>query len=200
MMRYLKYAALALVLAVPAALWAQPGAPAQPGDVAARVGDRVITLKEVDEAWRRADSVEHTRATQMLYTGRKEMLDRMIADLLIEQTAKAKGVTPEQFVKDDAAKRVKPVSDAEITAFYDANKSRVQGKPFEDVRVAIRQFLEQQQQTQAREALVAELKKAGPAIQVAIEPPRQKVDVAAADPARGGAAAPVVIVEFSDYQ
>jgi hypothetical protein len=204
MLKRLKYAAAAAALALPAIVCAQQGtgqssAPL-PADAAARVGDRVITMKELDEAWRQADPVEHTRATQQLYEGRKQTLDRMIADMLIEGAAKAKGIPPEQYAKDETARRIKPVSDAEITTFYEQNKARMQGKPLEDMRPAIRKYLEEQRADAARESLVAELRKAGPAIRVGIDPPRQTVAVAPTDPSRGGARAPVVIVEFSDYQ
>jgi L-arabinose isomerase len=168
--------------------------------VAARVGDRVITVKEVDEAWRTQDPVEHTRATQALYDGRRGTLDRLIADMLIEQAAKARGVSVDQYTKDEIGKRSKPVTDTDVNAFYEANKSRMQGKPLEEMRGAIRAFLEQQQTANARQELVTELRKAGPAIRTLLEPPRQVVEIAAHDPVRGGAKAPVTIVEFSDYQ
>jgi protein-disulfide isomerase len=201
MLRQLRYAAAALALAVPAVVCAQQAATPPPGPgEAARVGDRVITLKEVDEAWRQADPVEHTRATQMLYEGRKTTLEEMIANILIEQAAKAKSLTPAQFAEAETAKRIKPISDADITSFYEQNKARMQGKPLEEMRPAIRSFLEQQQQASARAALVAELKKSGPPVRLGIDPPRREVAVAATDPARGPADAPVTIVEFSDYQ
>jgi hypothetical protein len=204
-MRQLKCAAAALVLTLPGVVCAQqstsqPTAPPADISVAAQVGDRVITMKEIDDAWRKADPVEHTRATQLLYQGRKDTLDRMISDMLIEQAAKAKGVSAEQYLKDETAKRLKPVSDAEIAIFYEQNKPRMQGKPLEEMRGAIRNFLEQQTQGNARAELVADLRKAGPPVRLNIDPPRQKVEVASTDPARGGAKAPVVIVEFSDYQ
>jgi hypothetical protein len=204
MVKRLKYAIAASALALPAVVCAQQGSgqPAAPlpAEAAARVGDRVITMKEVDEAWRQAEPVEHTRATQQLYDGRKQTLDRLIADMLIEQAAKAKGVPAEQYAKDEAARRIKPVSDGDIAAFYEQNKARMQGKPLDDMRPAIREYLAKQREATARESLVAELRKAGPPISIGIEPPRQTVAVSPADPARGGARAPVVIVEFSDYQ
>ena len=204
MITQLKYVAVAVALSLPGIVCAQGSgsqATTPPGsDVAARVGDRVITVKEVDEAWRRADPVEHTRATQMLYEGRKDTLDRMIADMLIEQAAKAKGVPADQLVKNETARRITPVTDAEIDAFYEQNKARMQGKPLADMRPAIRNYLEEQRQAAARNSLVAELRKAGPPIRLALDPPRQTVATAATDPSRGGARAPVVIVEFSDYQ
>lgn len=186
-------AALALTLPVVVSAQEQP-------EVAGRVGDRVITLKEVDEAWQKADATAHMRATQLLYQGRKEALDRLIGDLIIERAAKARGVPPEQFAKDEMAKRMKPVTDADVAAFYEQNKARMQGKSLEEMQGAIRQFLEQQQTAGAREALLTELRKGGPAVVVSLDPPRQAVEVAAGDPSRGPANAAVTLVEFSDYQ
>lgn len=203
MVKRIRQFAAALALAAPALVCAQqPAAPAAsaPGDVAARVGDRVITIAELDEAWRQNDAAAHAQAAQAMYDGRKQALDRLVADLLIEHAAKAKGVSAEQFAKEEIARRTKPITDADVAAFYEQNVSRMQGKPLQDMRGAIRSFLQQQRYADARQALVGELRAAGPGVRVALDPPRQKVDVAATDPARGGANAPVVLVEYSDYQ
>jgi len=169
-------------------------------DVAARVGDRVITVKELDDRWRARDPVEHARAAQMLYDGRRATLDRLIADLLIEQAAKEKGVSVDQYTKEEIARRIKPVAESDINAFYESNKARMQGKPLDELRGPIRNFLEQQQSANARQALVDDLRRSGPPIRTLIEPPRQAVELAAHDPVRGPDDAPVTLVEFSDYQ
>ena len=204
MLNQLRHLAVAVALAAPALVCAQqPAAPptvAGPGDVAARVGDRVITVAEVDAAWREADAAEQAQAAQAVYDGRKQALDRLVADIVIEQAAKAKGTSSEQFAKEEIAKRTRPITDADVAAFYDQNASRMQGKPLQEMRGAIRNYLQQQRYAEARQVLVSDLSKAGPPVRVALEPPRQKVDVAADDPSRGGANAPVVLVEYSDYQ
>jgi SurA N-terminal domain len=202
--RFIQLAA-AIAVAVPSLVCAQqPAAPAAvvagPGDVAARVGDRVITVAEVDQAWRDADAAAQAQAAQALFEGRRQALDRLVADMLIEQAAKAKGVSAAQFAKDEIARRTKPVAEADVDAFYQENAARMQGKRLDEVRGAIRTFLQQQQQAAARASLVSELRKAGPPVRVALDPPRQKVDVVATDPSRGAANAPVVVVEYSDYQ
>ena len=193
-----------MTMAVPSLVCAQqPAAPAgasAPADVAARVGDRMITVAEVDQKWREADAASQAQAAQAMYAGRKQALDRLVADLLIEHAAKAKGVAPEQFAKEEIARRTKPVSDPDVDAFYQQNVSRMQGKRLDEVRDAIRGFLQQQREAAARSELVSELRASGPAVRVALDPPRQKVDVASTDPARGGANARVVLVEYSDYQ
>jgi hypothetical protein len=199
----------ALAVALPSVVCAQQSQPAAPptpasppraGDVAAKVGDRVITVEELDKAWREADAAAQTQAVQALYDGRKEALDRIVGDMLIEQAAKAKGVAVDAFVREEIGKRTKPISDADVATFYEQNVGQMQGRPLQDMRGAIRNFMQQRRYAEARHALVTELKKSGPAVSIALDPPRQAVPVAAEDPSRGAANAAVVLVEYSDYQ
>ena len=204
-MKRLVHITAIVLMAMPSLVCAQQPAPppakvAAAGDVAARVGDRVITVAELDEAWRQADAAAQAQAAHALYEGRKQTLDRLLAEHLIAEAAKAKGVSAEQFAKEEIARRSKPVAEADVEAFYQQNVSRMQGKPLTEVRGMIRGFLEQQRQASARSALVSELRKAGPAVVVALDPPRQKIEVASTDPSRGGETASVVLVEYSDYQ
>jgi protein-disulfide isomerase len=157
-------------------------------------------MKEVEDAWKANDPAEHGRALQALYDGRKQALDSIIANMLIEQAAKARGVSVDQYTKEEIEKRIKPIADAEIDAFYEQNKGQLQGKPLTEMRGPIRNFLQQQQTARARGTFVAELRKAGPAIRTMMDPPRASVELAPTDPIRGNAGAPVTIVEFSDYQ
>ena len=191
---------LALACSTPAQQ--QAAAPAVPtgADVAARVGTRTITVKELDDRWRTDSPTEQAQAVQQLYDGRKAALDAIVADMLIEQAAKAKGQTTAQYRDAEVARRATPVTDGQIAAFYAQNQAQMQGRPLEQMTTAIRQYLEQQQRATAFQAMVAELRKAGPAVNVALDAPRYTVNVAADDPVLGGATAPVTLVEFSDFQ
>ena len=55
-------------------------------------------------------------------------------------------------------------------------------------------------QAQNLAIMVKELKAAGPAVSIALDPPRYEVAIAAHDPSRGPANAPITIIEFSEYQ
>jgi protein-disulfide isomerase len=168
--------------------------------VAARVGDRSITVRELDDKWRSSDAAEHAQALQALYDGRRAALEGLIADMLLAEEAKKKGMSPDAYVESEIARRIKPVTDAEVVTFYQSNVSQMQGRSLEQMTPAINRYLTDQQNATARAALVAELKKAGPAIRVSLDPPRQTVNLAATDPAVGAASAPVTLVEFSDFQ
>jgi hypothetical protein len=184
---------------------AEQSAPAsseqRPDQVVAEVDGRKITLRELDEKWLSIDPAEQTRVTQLLYQNRRNVLDQMVGDLLIDEAAKSAKQSTEQFLEQEMAKRSKPINEAEIKMFYDANKDRAQGRSYEELLGPIRTFLVSQREQQARAQLVDELKKKrGAAVRVTLDPPRREVQVAAHDPATGSPSAPVTIVEFSDYQ
>ena len=180
---------------------AVPAPPANPDTVVAEIGGRKFTLQELDAKWEEFDAAERARVTQMLYQNRRNMLDQLVGDILIETAAKAAKQSVEDFVKQDAVKRQTPVSEAEIAQFYEQNKDRAQGRTLDQLRQQIKDFLESQRRLQARALLVADLKsKTSGGVKVLLEPPRYTVAVKDTDPVRGAATAPVTLVEFSDYQ
>jgi protein-disulfide isomerase len=204
------FATCALLLALACSAPAQqPGAAqsgaaqsgsAAPADVAARIGDRAITVKELDDQWRKNDAAQQAQAMQQLYEGRRGALESIVAQTLIEQAAKAQGMTAEQFTEAEVARRVKPVTEGQIVSFFQENQSQMQGRPLAAMTTPIRGYLEEQERANAYRALVNELKKAGPAVTVVLDAPRSTVTVDPSDPVLGPANAPVTIVEFSDFQ
>jgi hypothetical protein len=185
----------------PSASAQAPSPPANPDLVVAEVGGRTVTLKELDARWEEFDAPERARVTQMLYQNRRNVLEQMVGDLLIETAAKAAGQTVEAFVAADAAKRMKPVSDAEVAQFYEQNKERAQGRTLDELRQQIQDFLAAQRKQQTRAQLVEELKtKNASAVKVLLEPPRYTMALAEHDPIRGDKSAPITVVEYSDYQ
>jgi protein-disulfide isomerase len=188
------FAAVATLLACSSA------AQQSPSDAAARVGDRTITVKELDDRWRASDPAAHAEATQKLYEGRRNALDEIVAEMLVAEAAKGKSMSPDAYVEAEIARRAKPVTDADVVAFYQSNISQMQGRTLDAIAPVINRYLQEQQRVTARQALVAELRKGGPALRVMIDAPRHEVTLAAADPALGSASAPVTIVEFSDFQ
>ena len=198
MMTFMKKA---VFFTVAATLLACSSAPAQQGsDVAARIGDRTVTVKELDDRWRADNPAEHAEATQKLYEGRRAALENMLAAMLIEQAAKGSGLSLEAYEESQVSSRVKPVTDAEVVAFYQANTNQMQGRPLDAMAPAINRYLEEQRRVEARQAWLADLRKKGPDVRVMIDAPRQEIALAATDPSTGAANAPVTIVEFSDFQ
>ena len=193
---------LALACSTPAQqTTAQQTATGQTGsEVAARVGDRAITLKEVDDHWRQTAPAGLAQALQQMYEGRKTALEAIVANMLIEQAAKAKGLDAAKFTEAEVARRVQPVTDGQVVAFYQENQAEMQGRALAAMSPAIRRYLEEQQRATAYRALVTELRKAGPRVDTVLDPPRYNVEIAPDDPVLGTGTAPVTLVEFSDFQ
>lgn len=178
-----------------------PAPAASPDQVVAEVGGRKVTLAELDAKWEEFDAAERARVTQLLYQNRRNMLEQLVGDILIENAAKSANQSVEQYLTQDAAKRQQPVTDAEVAQFYEQNRDRAQGRTLDDLRGQITEFLESQRKLQMRAQLVEELKSASAAnVKVLLDPPRYNVAVLDHDPIRGAAAAPITLVEFSDYQ
>ena len=192
-------AGLAACADEPAAAQAPP-LPANPDQVVAEIAGRKVTLKELDEKWEEFDSAERARVTQLLYQNRRNMLEQLMGDILIENAAKAAGQSVEAYLAADAAKRATPVSDAEVAAFYEQNKDRAQGRTLEQLSQQIKDFLAAQRQQQSRAQLVEDLKAKSGDVKVLLDPPRYTVKVEPNDPVRGEPTAPITLVEFSDYQ
>ena len=115
-------------------------------EVAARVGDRTITVKELDDRWR-ADAPVGAGAGHPAdcTTGASSALDAIVADMLIEQAAKAKGQTPAQYRDAEVARRVTPVTDGQIAAFFAQNQAQMQGRPLEADDWRSASYLDQQE-------------------------------------------------------
>jgi hypothetical protein len=177
--------------------------PVNPGGsdpVVAEVGGRKITMSEVDAKWQEFDAAERARLTQLLYQNRRNMLELVMGDVLIADAAKAANMTPEAYTEREIAKRTQPVGDADVQRFYEENKERAPGRTLEQLRQPITEYLQGQRKGQARALLVDELRNKTSNVKVLLDPPRVEVLVAANDPVRGAATAPVTLVEFSDYQ
>jgi protein-disulfide isomerase len=192
-----------LLLAVAASVLACSSASSQQAgsnEPAARIGDRVVTIKELEDRWRASNPADHAEVSQKLYDGRREALEEMVAEALIAEASKGKGMSPAAWAEAEVAKRVTPVTEADVVAFYQGNISQMQGRSVDVMAPAIRRYLTEQQEAVARQALLKELRSAGPAVRVLFDVPRHQVELAATDPSDGAASAPVTLVEFSDFQ
>lgn len=164
-------------------------------EVAARLGDQVITLEEVD-AKAMANSVQ---AFQALYDARRQALDQIVAERLLAQEAASRGISEDELVDLEVNQKVKAVTDNDVETFFNQNQARMQGQTLEQIGPQIRQYLSSQSVSAARQTFFDGLKKKT-ALTVSLDPPRVPVTIAAHDPSMGPADAEVTIVEFSDFQ
>ena len=173
-------------------------AAAPTADVVAYVEGAQVSLTQVDESIQGQLSKVRTEE----YNLRRTSLNRLIDEMLLESEAKTRGVAVDELIKTEIDAKAGEITDQEIQRFYDANKSRnrsIKGKTLEQVTPMIRQTLEQQKAASRRRAYVSELR-AQSDVKVMLQPPRAKVSVPEGEPAKGPEDAPIVVVEFSDYQ
>ena len=175
---------------------AEKGAsPSASGGVAAKVGDKSITLAELDSK----AAANLMKVRQQEFDVRAQALDQMIQDELFEREAKAKGVTKDKLIETEIAAKAPAPTQAEVDAYYEANKARMGTQTKEQISPQISAMLKQQKMAGVQADYVKALRqKYG--VKVLIEPPRVEVSTDD-DPVRGGGTgAPVTIVEFSDFQ
>jgi predicted DsbA family dithiol-disulfide isomerase len=168
------------------------------GTPVATIGDETITQGELDtwikeELWR--NQTDDGNASKV-YGLRQRGLERMIDQRLIDAEAARRGVSADQLLDDEAAKRVQ-VSDAEVKAFYDQHAGQWGDRKLETEAAGIRSYLERQKGTDAAQAFVAELR-ANAKVATLLEQPR--IAVEGKGHAKGPENASVTVIEFSDYE
>jgi hypothetical protein len=198
-MKKLLFCAALVVLTACSSAAEQARRPAQ-NEVVAIVGSKSFTLAEVDDKALEAPASNFGgKLSQALYDARRLALDEMIASHLMDEAARSEGVDRATLVEKQITSKVAPVTDAEISAWYQANQARVQGRSLEEVRQPIRTFLTQERMQAVRARYIEELR-GKTMVRIMLEPPRQKVAMVSNSPVRGPANAPVEIIEFSDFE
>jgi protein-disulfide isomerase len=179
---------------------AQPATQLSPDQPVATVGSWSITLSQVDELAMRQPvaSFGGVRLGQALYMARMAALDEIVGNRLLDEEAKARGMDRAALVEKEVASAVAAPTEADVSAWFEGNQTRVQGATLDQVRAPIRAMLTSERMDAARERFLTTLKGKTP-VTIMLEPPRQKV-ADGGHPSKGPADAPVVIVEFSDFQ
>jgi predicted DsbA family dithiol-disulfide isomerase len=124
-------------------------------------------------------------------------LNRLVEEKLVRAEAAKRGITKEELLAEEIQKNVAEPTGEEVDAFYEANKQRIK-KSKEEVASQIGQYLKQQREKDAREAFLERLEDEHNVVR-SFEPLRFDVN-ASGRPSLGPPSAPVVLVEFSDFQ
>ena len=192
--------ATSLLLAAACSTAAQQQKSPGPSDVVATVGTASVTLEQVDQKALQepAGSFGSMKLSQAIFEARRAAADQIVGDLLLDQEAKRRSVERAVLYEQEITAKAKPVVEADIAAWYQANAQRVQGATLDQVRAPIQSLLTQERIQGARDAFVETLKAKTP-VRVMIQPPRVSVS-AGTSPARGQANAPIELIEFADFQ
>ncbi len=172
--------------------------------VVARVGDDVITQAQLEEegaeALKQAEMQKlqcESNYKRSRHQALESTLETMVRDRLIEDEAKARGVSKEELLEAEVNGKIAEVDDAAVQAFYTQNQARI-NQPLERVSGQIKQYLSQEGRKTVYETFITSLETKH---NVKYNMGPYRVEVAKGDaPAKGPDSAPVTIVEFSDFQ
>jgi len=167
---------------------------ADAAQVAAKLDGESITIGELDTRAKERLYVRETRGGEAsaVYELREEALHAWVEERVLESEAKKRGLDVDGLVAEEVKARG-PVTDEEVAAFYEQNKSRVQGRTLEQLAPDIRRHLEGLREQEVRTALIDKAQ-----LEILLQPPR--VEVSSTGPSLGPADAPVTLIEFSDFQ
>ena len=171
-------------------------------EVMARIGDHTVdreaVMKEATDALAQVEAQKlkcEQDATRSEHEALENATKLAVHKKLFTLEAERRGMT-EDALREEMRAKIPEVTDADVDAFYESNKSRIK-EPKERIVEQIRAYLKQQRSQQAEVDFFTEAEKSFK-VEYLMEPLR--VEVASAGPGRGPAQAPVTIVEFSDFQ
>lgn len=116
---------------------------------------------------------------------------------LLRRAAEARGIDVEELIAEKTA-QAGEVTDEDVVAWYQLNRSALGGAQLEDLEPRIREFLRQQREERVIEEFTSELEQEHE-VRILLEPFRVELDNDGA-PSLGPEDAPVTLVEFSDFE
>ena len=130
----------------------------------------------------------------------RQQAEQTVNNMLLLDEARRRQVGPEEIIRKEVSDKVRPPTEAEVTKFYEDNKSRINGD-LNTVRNQIATYLQEQTRNRLEDELSARLQKSANIRWLITEPPQPVQNISVDDdPAKGPANAPVTIVEFTDFQ
>jgi protein-disulfide isomerase len=178
-----------------------PASPGSAGQPAAQVGDRLITMEEIDREWRKSDPASFIGLRREMYEIRRRIADTMITDELLAREAKARSVTVDALLKEEIPKRTVTLPESAIVSLYQGLGDRTRSASLDQMRPALRAWLERITEPElAKMSYLEELKKTTTRAELLVAAPRVEIERAAQDAALGPADAVVQLVVFGDFQ
>lgn len=167
---------------------------ADPTSVVAVVNDVNVTAADLDAVVKG----KLQKVDQEIYEIKKDTLDDLVEQKLIEQAAKKQNKSVEAYIKENIDDKITPPTDDEVKSFYDSRKEQMGGKSLKDAEGTIKTYLLQARKQGTRQQLISGLRASGN-VKINLDPPRIEVEIGD-NPTIGPKNAPITIIEFTDYQ
>jgi len=160
--------------------------------VLAEVNGQKVTSAEFEQA----EGNRLLQARFEYYEAQRKALDELIDKHLLEEQASRENITVEQLLQRNVYSKVAPdPTDDQVRVYYEGMDS---DKPFDEMKDKIRQHIHDARANKAKTAYLKTLRTQAK-IFIDLAPPSASVDLADTY-IKGIKAAPVVLVEFADYQ
>ena len=160
-------------------------------NVVAQVGNLKITESDLEQQ----ESGKLLQARYQYYLAKSSALDDMIDQKLLEQKAKQENLTVQQLIDRDINSKVVEPTEDQLKIYYEGLET---DQPYEVMRPKIVEKIHTIRVNKVRTAYLKTLREqAGVIIQLA--PPSAEINLAEAN-VMGNKDAPVMLVEFADYE
>lgn len=171
--------------------------PTAKADVVATIDGDPVTMSDLEERiGERLSTLEYEYRKQR-YDLLESALEDAVRDRLVERAAAASGITAAELIASEVDSQAK-VSEEEVTAWYEQNKSSLGGRSLDELAEPIGRFLRDNRRERVLKALTDSLRQ-GTDVVVLLEPFRVELNNEGS-PTLGPEDAPVTLVEFSDFE
>jgi protein-disulfide isomerase len=160
-------------------------------DVIAEIGSVKLTMNDLEQQ----ESSKLLQARFDFYQAESKALDDLIDTTLIAQKAKSENLTVEQLLDREVKSQIKDPTEDQIRVYYEGLET---DQPYETMRGKILEKIRTLRTNKAAAAYVKTLREQSN-VYVALTPPSTVVDLGNAD-VLGSKDAPVMLVEFADYE
>jgi protein-disulfide isomerase len=176
----------------------QTSKPASPSDKKpplAEVNGKAVTSEEVEGSL----GTRLAQLEEQIYQLQRQRLESLIAERLLTNEAARRGVTTQALIDTEITSKAVSVPPEDVEKFYQANKAQIGGALDANLRARITGFLQNQRLDSRREEFLQTLRSQSKVI-INLPTPQFRLKVSTdGAPFRGGAQAPVTIIEYSDF-
>jgi len=135
------------------------------------------------------------QAEYQYYLNERKALEELIDGQLLADEARRRNMSVDELLNNEVYKAVKDPTEDQLQVYYEGLDTQ---EPYDAVRADVLQHIRDLRRTKARTAYVDNLRKQA-SINVLLMPPSADLNLAKAN-AKGSPDAPVVFVEFADYE
>ena len=161
---------------------------------AAKVGEEIISVEEIVEAQR-------VRIERERYNLLQQKLEDLISQRLLAQEAKKRAITVEQLLRQEVDAKVPKVTEDEVSKFIAQRPAQASRMDQAEVRLRVWDHLQSDKINQQRQDYLQRLRERYKVTVYLKEPATARVQIDSRRGfTRGRKDAPVVIVQFSDFQ